>query len=94
MVQPGDLDGRLKTLSDALKMPGPNKNELGGHIPEDGEDPFYCLLEDDNLISKATIENDVLLEPEKDGDPQNYARVIITVEVKASIFRGGGYGSA
>jgi hypothetical protein len=35
-----------KTLVDALRISGPDVKELGGHAPQEGEDPFFCLLED------------------------------------------------
>jgi len=92
IVQNGDIDGRLKTLFDALRMPS-SLDELAGHQPANDEDPFYCLLEDDNLVTKASIESDYLLEPVEECDSQNQVRLFITVEVKQSLLRGGGYGS-
>jgi hypothetical protein len=42
----GDIDNRLKTLFDALRMPQ-NDTELGPYAsPGEGEEPFYCLLEE------------------------------------------------
>lgn len=62
VIQSGDIDNRLKTLFDAFRLPS-DKNELGGYdAPGDGETPFYCLLEDDKMISKVSVETDVLLE--------------------------------
>ena len=51
VIQSGDLDNRLKTLFDALKAPT-DVGELGGATPQDGEVPFYTLLEDDRLVTK------------------------------------------
>ncbi len=92
IVQNGDIDGRLKTLFDALRLPR-SQDELGGYVAEDGEDPFFCLLEDDSLITKASIESDYLLEDIGDCDDEHRVRLVITVEVKSSIQRGGGYGT-
>ena len=61
LIKNGDIDNRIKTLFDALKMP--KGNELGGLVPQDGEDPFYCLLEDDKLISEVKVTTDRLLWP-------------------------------
>ncbi len=59
----GDIDNRLKTLFDALKMPK-DINELPKNDrPRPDENPFFCLLEDDKLITKVSIETDTLLEP-------------------------------
>jgi hypothetical protein len=62
LIQSGDIDGRLKTIFDALRKPS-NKEELAGNTPEPDEKPFYCLLEDDKLITHISIRTDVLLEP-------------------------------
>lgn len=62
VTQAGDIDNRLKTLFDALRVP---KNE--GELPKDSkpekdEDPFFCLLEDDALITNIAVETERLLE--------------------------------
>jgi hypothetical protein len=31
--------------------------------PDEGEDPFYYLLEDDKLISRVAVATDMLLDP-------------------------------
>ena len=49
VINAGDIDNRLKTLFDALRKPK-NRNEVGDAKPEDGESPFYVLLEDDSKI--------------------------------------------
>lgn len=88
-----DIDNRLKTLFDALKMPA-GKEECGGYnFPTEDEQPFYCLLEDDVLITKVSVETDFLLEPirsperkRSDYDP-NDARLVITVTIQPAIAR-------
>ena len=64
----GDLDNRIKTLLDGLKIPN-HKNAL----PKDGSlekdpDPLYCLLEDDRLITRLDIKSDRLLDPYANHD--------------------------
>ena len=54
----GDLDGKIKTLLDALKKPGPNDNKDGD------EDPLYCLMEDDKLLTELKLVGDLLLPAE------------------------------
>ena len=58
----GDLDNRLKTLLDSLKVPSEPSALPPGTKPGEGEEPFFCLLEDDSLITKLTVEADRLLE--------------------------------
>ncbi len=58
MQQGGDLDGRIKTLFDALKMPDP-RDEYKGVTPT--ADPLYVLLEDDKLISDFSLKSGRLL---------------------------------
>lgn len=59
----GDIDNRLKTLLDALRIPQ-NEEELPrDDSPHEGETPFYCLLEDDKLITRPDIASDRLLVP-------------------------------
>jgi hypothetical protein len=86
LIQSADLDSRLKTLFDALKMPT-EKSQLGKYLtPGDDENPFYCLLEDDKLISHVSVETDVLLQPTADGltgnRTKNDARLVIDVTVR------------
>jgi hypothetical protein len=85
VMSQGDIDGRLKTLFDALRMPT-NLSELGGYdAPGDEEDPFFVLLEDDKLLNHVSVETDTLLQPTPSANGQylaNDARVIITVTTK------------
>ena len=63
ITQGGDIDNRLKTLFDALRIPH-NINELPkGVSPETSETPFFCLLQDDLLISAVSVKTDRLLVP-------------------------------
>ena len=82
VISAGDVDNRLKTLFDALTMPQ-SASQLGDYKePADDEDPFFCLLEDDSLITRASVETDTLLEPIGDIPIENTARVIVTVRTK------------
>ena len=63
VTQGGDLDNRLKTLLDALRCPK-NVGELpGAATPSEDEAPFFCLLEDDALVSALSVTTDRLLRP-------------------------------
>lgn len=77
----GDIDNRLKTLLDGLRLPrGPNEGRgdgTGGGDPE----PFFCLMEDDALITRVSIETAQLLRPA----PADHVLAIIGVHVRKTI---------
>jgi hypothetical protein len=60
IIQSGDLNARMKTIFDALRIPT-TEQEGGSSPPGPDETPFYCLLEDDTLISDVAIRTDQLL---------------------------------
>ncbi len=61
ILQDGDIDGRLKTLFDSLRMTREKQELPMGAKPEEDEDPFFCLLQDDSLISEVHIKTGPLL---------------------------------
>jgi hypothetical protein len=69
----GDVDNRLKTLLDALRIP---RGPIEGAASREGL--FYCLLEDDSLVTKVSIETDQLLRP---VDP-TFVMAVIHVNIK------------
>jgi hypothetical protein len=82
LMQGGDLDARLKTLFDALRLPS-NLGETGGVNPQKDEDPFFCLVEDDKLISEVRITTDELLVLPTDREVKpNDAFLVIHVKTK------------
>lgn len=61
VLQGGDIDGRLKTLFDALRI-AREKNELpNGAVQGSDETPLFVLLENDDLVSEINISTDRLL---------------------------------
>jgi hypothetical protein len=87
LISSGDIDNRLKVLFDALRMPS-DAGELGGFdTPGKDENPFFCLLQDDKLITKVSVETDVLLQPVNAIPNANDCRLIITVRVQPAIAR-------
>ena len=77
----GDIDGQLKTLFDSLKMPK-NRGETGDSSPGNDEDPFFCLLENDNLITEVHVVTDsLLLLPNHKEIKANDAFVVIDVKL-------------
>jgi hypothetical protein len=57
----GDIDNRLKTLSDALRMPTKDEAQQAKIEPLADNDPIHCLLQDDALVTKVSVETDRLL---------------------------------
>lgn len=74
----GDIDNRIKVLFDGLKVPK-HCEELAGALPDVGEDPLFCLLEDDKLITEVKITTDRLLTPLRDAEGINDVHLIIHV---------------
>ena len=75
----GDLDNRIKTLLDALRMPSAGELPTGD-APKTDEEPFFCLLQDDALVTKLSIRADRLLDNPSPGE----AMLVIHVSVKAT----------
>lgn len=83
VISAGDLDNRVKTLIDTLRMPK-GANELKGYeTPAQGEDPFFCLLEDDDLVTSLSVESGMLLDPPIEGDGGAASvKLVVSVELK------------
>ena len=85
----GDIDNRLKTLIDALKMP--KAGELRPQdTPVEGESPFFCLVQDDSLITEIKVTADRLLTPLADKEHENDVHLVIHVRTQLSGLSGGG----
>lgn len=83
LIHAGDLDNRIKTLLDALRRPRNGLELKGNENPAEGEDPFYCLLEDDDLISGLAVQTDMLLAPLENGSTdEGDVKLVISVEIK------------
>ena len=76
-----DIDGQLATLFDALTMPRHAEQLKGHENPPADELPFYCLLEDDSLITSVAVNTNALLEETRDGISGNAARGFIRARV-------------
>lgn len=67
LTQGGDIDNRLKTLFDALTMPRHENSLPNALVLRADEQPFFCLLEeDDNLVTSVQVRTEQLLEPVDD----------------------------
>ena len=74
----GDLDNRLKTLFDALRKPSTQEAQQAKIAPLPNDEPIHCLLQDDALVLKVSVETDRLLRPAQD---RNDLVAIIQVRV-------------
>ena len=82
ITQSGDIDNRLKTLFDALKIPKEPTAIPNNDNPSESENPFFCLLEDDSLITKVQVDTDRLLE-----ECQNKSEVVLLIHVTTKTTR-------
>lgn len=86
----GDIDNRLKTLFDALRVPTDVGELPPDDVPTQDEDPFFCLLEDDALLTAVSVDTDRLLEP----GPADEVALVITVETRPVIVTWNNIGLA
>lgn len=77
VYQGGDLDGRMKTLLDALAMPQHKEQVFSTTYPDD---PIYCLMQDDSMISGIDVQSERLLGMANKG--ADYAKLTIEVDVR------------
>lgn len=83
----GDIDGQIKTLFDALRIPD-HSSETGGALPDADEKPLFCLLQNDKLISEVKVTADqMLLLPGTREPKANDAFVVIHVKLNHKVAR-------
>jgi hypothetical protein len=68
-------------------------HELGGYTaPDPEENPFFCLLEDDNLITRVSVTTDRLLtvlDPAAGEQPKDVHLIIhVTMTNPSAVFAG------
>ncbi|MGW6721728.1 hypothetical protein [Streptomyces sp. NPDC054995] len=85
----GDIDNQLKTLFDALRRPTDMSEVPSSWMPTADESPLYCLLEDDKLITKVSVETDRLLTP---GASEKDVQLTMRVKVKGFTATWGNIG--
>ncbi len=73
----GDTDNRTKTLIDGLTRPANDQQMQGFHEPGDGG-PTYCLLDDDGLVNRMTIDSRHWFDPTVAVDD---ALVVVTASI-------------
>ena len=80
ILNSGDIDGRLKVLLDALRMPFSDQ-EVEPKLLPPGR--CYCLLEDDELITKLSVSTHKLLGPLK-GNGEQYVDLAMYITVNST----------
>ena len=71
----------MKTLLDGLRVPR-GAMEGRAELPQEPDPlPFFCLLEDDSLVTKVSVESEQLLRPAKPDE----VVAIISVHVKKTV---------
>lgn len=75
----GDVDNRVKVLFDALQVP--DKSATLTDTPTEDEDPLFCLLENDRLITEVKITTDRLLTPLVGEESISEVELVIGVKV-------------
>lgn len=86
----GDLDGRVKLLFDALRVPRVPGRDGATELPptakpEPDEDPFFCLMENDDQITAFRLESERLLD--RSSPAGNHVRLVIRVDLKVRVVR-------
>lgn len=77
----GDIDNRVKTLIDCLRVPRTEAELVGNGVPLPGEDPFYCLLADDDLVTGISVEMNQLFDYPAES-PDTFVKLVISVEIE------------
>jgi hypothetical protein len=80
----GDIDNRLKTLLDSLRMPGV-ESEIPRGACKSMPCPLYCLLQDDRLVTSVSIATDRWLAR---ACTIRDAEVILVIHVKVKPTKG------
>jgi hypothetical protein len=75
----GDLDNRVKILFDGLRMPHVAQELTGLTPPFKPDETCFCLLDDDSIVTKLSIETDRLLRPLRAGENKNDVELTIRV---------------
>jgi hypothetical protein len=77
----GDIDNRLKTLFDAMAIPSQLQQLPPNAEPAAGENPFFCVLDDDRRITGLTIHTERLWEPVTSPDEVELLLLVRTTRI-------------
>lgn len=74
--QGGDIDNRIKTLLDGLRMPAVSEQDLA----PPSNDMLHCLMESDSLVARLNVDTDRLLFPQ--STRANEVHLVIEVSIR------------
>jgi hypothetical protein len=80
----GDIDNQLKTLFDALRCPKDLSELPGDDVPSADEEPFFCLLDDDERIVDLRVATDRYLNAP--GSRSVHASLFVRARAERSIW--------
>lgn len=92
LVEGGDIDNRIKTVFDALRMPtvAETSDLKGKYPPTPDTTPMYCLMQDDKLVAEIKVTADqLLLLPESRELNANDVFLVVQVRVKPTRLTNG-----
>jgi hypothetical protein len=78
--QGGDIDNRIKTLLDALRLPDKDE-DARAPTPVSKEGCIFTLMESDTLVSRLNIDTDRLLFPQTEKPNEVHLVIEITLNV-------------
>jgi len=81
LIQGGDIDNRIKTLFDGLRIPH-DASSVTRDRAENQDEHCFCLLEDDALITSYSIESERLWGPVGDEANESDVELSIRVQIK------------
>lgn len=73
----GDIDARLKTILDGLRVPTSDQELPKNTQPSTDQSPFYCLLEDDSLVTSVAVSVAQNLDASANDDVTAFIKVRI-----------------
>lgn len=76
-LRAGDADNRMKALLDGLTRPA-NPQQVGPHDSTDPTQPTFCVLDDDKLVNRLTVDARPWYGREP-GDTASLAVINVTV---------------
>jgi hypothetical protein len=79
----GDIDNRIKILFDSLRVP--DEAQVENIEPGEGENPFYCLLGDDSLITGFQVKTERLLESPPTRQQEADVHLTVTAIVRPTV---------
>jgi len=76
----GDLDNRVKTLVDGLRMPD-QCSEVTGQFPSGDENPFFVLMDDDRVIYEFQVTTDQLFAHQEQNEAYRDVFAVIGIRM-------------